>query len=164
MDNEKIGLVYAYPPSYYYSIKNAVVKPRSIRYLIHMGLRLINRDFTFELRKKFNVTYMLVPDKFISRILHRYVFKFVDTVSFGIYSPKLPDDLMKNNNYIFNCNYINCHEESDLAIRINKSKWGIATVNYRIKPLIGESLGRSKARTLRDQAGAIYFSKKLVVS
>ena len=161
LDNEKMGLVYAYPPSDYYTLKKAVVKPRLIRSIIHIGLRGLNKDLTYVIKKRFNVTYILVPDTIISRILHKYMYKFVDAVSFGIYSAKLLDDLMKNDNYIFDCNYINCHEESDLAIRINNSKWGITTVNYRIKPLIGESFGRTNARTLRDQASAVYFSRKL---
>ena len=160
LDNERIGLVYAYPPSDYHSLKNAVVKPRFIRSLIHIVLQRLNKDLSYIIKKRFNVTYILVPDTILSRILHRYMYKFVDTIAFGIYSAKLLDDLMKNDNYIFDCNYINCHEESDLAIRINNSKWGIATVNYRIKPLIGESLGRTNARTLRDQASAVYFSEK----
>ena len=160
LDNEKIGLVYAYPPGDYHSLKNAVVKPRFIRSLIHIVLQRLNKDLPYVIRKRFNVTYMLVPDIIISRILHKYMYKFVDTVAFGIYSAKLLDDLVKNNNYIFDCNYINCHEESDLAIRTNNSKWGISTLIYKIKPLIGESLGRTNGRTLRDQASAVYFSKK----
>ena len=72
LDNEKIGLVYAYPPSDYHSLKNAVVKPRLIRSIIHIGLQGLNKDLTYVIKKRFNVTYILVPDTIISRILHKY--------------------------------------------------------------------------------------------
>ncbi len=61
---------------------------------------------------------------------------------------------------MFDSVYINCHEESDLSIRIHKSNWKTAWVNYKIGFYIAFSLGTGFKRAIRDITSNVYFSYK----
>jgi hypothetical protein len=160
LDSDEVGLVYAYPPSNYHSLEECVARGRITRNIIRIILRGVKKDRIYDIKKRNEVEFLIVQDKPMNRFLYQYKFRFIDTIAFGIYSNKMLTDILAEATYIFDCNFINCHEESDLAIRVSRSKWKSAKVEYKIKPLIGESLGRTNVRTMRDLASGVYFSKK----
>jgi hypothetical protein len=159
INENKIGICYAYPPARYYSATNYISKIRKIRYLINKFLP-IDKKIPFEIKHKFNVNYIISGKGIINFFFYKRIFKYTDPISFMILSSNMTKEFFDHEGFVFDPVYINCHEESDLAIRIHKSEWKITWINYKIGFYIGGSIGTGLQRTIRDTIGAVYFSYK----
>ena len=157
---KEIGIVFCSPGSNYHSKEEYVSTNRKIRSVVNAFLPLAQRE-AFKVNRRFGTKFFLTGNSTVHSFLYKKIFKFKDTVAFGIYSSEMIEDFISTFGYFFDETYINCSEESDLAIRVQKSRWKIGEVKFRIKPLIGSTLGNSISRYLRDQAGNIYLSTKL---
>jgi hypothetical protein len=161
INNDVVGLVYAYPTNSHLSHEQYVAKPRFIREVVHFLLARFGKDTIYGINKKFAVKYSIKANGFLNALFYKSEYRYRDIISFGIFSKKMLDELLSKCGYVFDETFLNCHEESDLAIRISKSGWRVANISYKIRPLISMTLGNSHIRQLRDQASATYFSMKL---
>jgi len=159
IDNNKFGICYAYPPAKYYSVTKYVSKPRKIRYLINIFLPK-DKKIPFIIKNKFKVKYLISGTEITDFFLYKKIFKYTDTISFGILSSKMVEELLHSDGFVYDPVFINCHEESDLAIRIHRSHWQTCWINYKIGFYIGASLGLGFKRTIRDTISSVYFSYK----
>jgi len=159
IDNNRFGICYAYPPTKYYSATRYVSKPRKIRYLINIFLSK-DKKIPFIIKNKFKVKYLISGTGITDFFLYKKIFRYTDPISFGILSAKMVEELLHSDDFVYDPVFINCHEESDLAIRIHRSHWQICWVNYKIGFYIGASLGSGFKRTIRDTIGSVYFSYK----
>jgi hypothetical protein len=160
IDPSKVGIVYFYPNTDYHSKEISVSTVRKIRSAVNPLLPYSRRK-AFNILKKFKVKFFLSGDSFKDFIFFIRKFKFKNTISIKVYSAEMIKKFISRLGYFYDEMYVNCGEEGDLALRIQRSGWGGEVANFKIWPLIGSSFGNSDSRYLRDQVGNIYFSKKL---
>ena len=160
IDASEVGIVFCSPGSNYHSKEMYISAIKKVRYIINPLLPFRQRK-AFEINRKFGTTFLSSDNSFLKSLLYRKIFKFKNTIAFGIYSAEMIRDFVSRDGYLFDETFINCGEEGDLAIRIQKSKWKLGEVKFRIEPIIGGTLGQSVSRYLRDQAGVIYMSSKI---
>ena len=160
IDDQCTGIVYAYPPTNYYSEQNYVSKIKPWRILVNYALRLARKDKLFNIDRRFGIKYKITWGKFVDRLLYKEILQYIDPVSFGILSSKMCYELLSKDGCVYDSTFINCMKESDLAIRIKKAGWKYSFINFKIPPMIGGTFGTSCARSMRDQAGVVYFSYK----
>jgi len=157
---DHVGILFAYPPTFYYSRKLNVSAIRTARKLIHYILYLFKRDVSFEIKMKFGVRYIGSENSFKDKFFYRKMFDFIDPISFAILNSKMCSEFFKVNGYVYDPTFINCCEEGDLAVRIKRSGWDSNFVKFMIPPMRGMTLGSGNDREIRDQIGLIYFSFK----
>ena len=156
----EVGIIFCSSGSNYHSKEMYISAIRKVRYIINQFLPFRQRK-AFEINRKFRTTFLSSDNSFLKSLLYRKIFKFKNTIAFGIFSAEMVRDFVSRDGYLFDETFINCCEEGDLAIRIQKSKWKVGEIKFRIEPIIGGTFGNSATRYLRDQLGTIYLSSKI---
>jgi len=158
---DHVGILFAYPPTSYYSRKRNVSAIRVAGKLILLILYIFKRDPSFKIYMKFGVKYVISPKNFMYKLFLRKIFDYTDPTSFAVFNAKMCGEFSKEYGYVYDPTFITCREESDLAVRIKQSGWNSDSINFRIPPMRGMYLGVGKDRYIRDQAGVTYFSIKM---
>ncbi|MEM0134277.1 MAG: hypothetical protein QXU18_03500 [Thermoplasmatales archaeon] len=83
-------------------------------------------------------------------------YSYVDFIDFNVFS----NDFLNENTHLFDENFINEKEDSDLSLSIATNKIISARIKYKIGDLIGSTLGTGPDRDLRSIASTIYFDYK----
>jgi len=118
----------------------------------------------FENLNKIYFSYCISGCDFIHnllRFLHTRKFTYLTFGSFMILSNKF---INRNNNTLFDENFINAAEDVDLALKIFLTGNKTNIINYDIGSINGGSFGLDKNRRLRDLAGQIYLNYKISLS
>ncbi|MEM3844516.1 MAG: hypothetical protein QXU98_02240 [Candidatus Parvarchaeota archaeon] len=166
LDPSQIGMIFFLHTSGYHSVKMNISKISRLRFLL--GRLPIEgfKNYTNILRK-FSVKYVLSGNSIKDRIFYRRIFSFVNSIAIAVYSGRLINETVSRDGYFYDEAFINCSEESDVAIRSQLKGCKIEYVDFKILPMIGSTLGPSslsglgRARFIRDQVGIIYLSSKL---
>ena len=141
IDASEVGIVFCSPGSSYHSIEMYISAIRKVRYIINPLLPLSQRK-AFEINRKFGTTFLFSNDSFLKALLYRKIFKFKNTIAFAIYSAEMIRDFVSRDGYLYDETFINSNEEGDLAVWIQKSKWKLGEVKFRIEPIIGGKFTR----------------------
>ena len=83
--------------------------------------------------------------------------EFLHVGSFGIFSNEF---ILNMKNSLFDENYINADEDTDLSYRISFREVKTYEIEYKIGDLVGRSMGLREDRFLCSQAGRVYFLAK----
>ena len=84
-------------------------------------------------------------------------YQYIEIQDFGIFSPFWISNI---GNALYEDNFINAAEDTDLSLKIALSGVRTAKINYRIGDLIGSTLGTGAQRSLRSIAGLTYLNWK----
>ena len=160
LDHNKVGIAYPFPSSNYYSINESLSRIRITRFILASLSSRANTKNFFNIKRKFDVRYVIQGKSFLSKIFYKEIIPFKDTISLAIFNSLMLENFYNEVGYYYDETYINCHEESDLAIRFSRSSWEPANIQYRILPIVGGTLGTSKMRLIRDQCSGVYLSHK----
>jgi GT2 family glycosyltransferase len=108
--------------------------------------------------KKFNIKFITMRSKY-ALIFSPFQkgYHFMEAQYIQIFSHKFVEKASGN---IFDENYINSHEDTDLSLRINLFDKNVATIDYNIGNYMGSSLGNNDARYIRDVLDLCYFNFK----
>jgi hypothetical protein len=98
---------------------------------------------------------------FIINFLNKHVLKNLFSGDFIVFSNFSINNILSNYNKIFDKTFINCCEDNDLFIRILMLKITISALNYDIKLQVSGTLGKGKAKSLREIASMALFDKKI---
>ena len=181
VDNKAIGTCFLRPQTIYYSTPDNVVK---IRKTMKMAATLLGFLFprkireTLYLMNKFSVNFLTwsLRNRSVTRsnnkvlnkvVLYLYDFFFEETleftniISFGIFSSNALKTLFNEDGYAFDPVFINWDEDSDLSIRLLKSDFRSAWVDFKIGYYLSSSLGLTHGKALRENASRVYFSWKI---
>jgi len=161
IDNKSVGIAHIFPPNIYYSVQENVSKIRKTRYIFDYIFPKISNKKFFYIKRKFSAKFVISGPNWKNNFFYRKLLSFRDTISFSIFSSQMLSDLYNKFGFFYDEAFINCHEESDLVIRVYLSNWSVANVHFIISPIIGGSLGVGKIRLLRDQSSGILFSYKM---
>ncbi|MEM3846113.1 MAG: hypothetical protein QXU98_10480 [Candidatus Parvarchaeota archaeon] len=166
LDPSRIGMVFFSEGSSYHSVEMNISKIRRLRFLLS-GLSIGFSKNYINILRKFSVKYVLSGNSIKERIFYRRIFSFVNSIAIAVYSGRLINETVSRDGYFYDEAFINCCEESDVAIRYQLKGCKIEYVDFKILPMIGSTLGLSslsglgRARFIRDQVGTIYLSSKL---
>jgi len=144
-------------PSKYHSNQERVVK-FNIIYIIYFLINS-NRRKIYDLFKKYKVKYLMC-NKENSRYCYKLFKKgydFIEIQDFGIFSGEY---LKKINGNLFDDNFINEGEDTDLSLKFSLNPDRIDRINYKIGDYIGSSLGTGIDRSFRSIAGVTYLNFK----
>ena len=159
------GLIFS-RPGLYHSIENSIVEVNNLYYLFSKLSSLLkrnNKETIFNLMKKYNCKYITlsrkkIKDVLISSFLGRIRMFYTLTSSFCIFSGV---NILETNGDIFDETYINGVEDWDISIIFKCKPFKFTSIDYSIGDFIGETLGNSLVRSLRDVGNLLYFSNKI---
>jgi hypothetical protein len=170
MNNRDTDVVFT-APSQYHSTQMFLGKPNHFFSLSIGILRFFLKRFshiqkTYYQLRRFNKQLFFpryehgptLPYKIVNFIFFKRIEPFVNILSFGIFSSNL---IRKSNESLFDENYINEMEDTDLSIRIKHAMYNTSVVDFKINEYIGSSFGNGGTRTLRVLPGWTYFSYKI---
>ena len=174
IDNKSYGMPYIYPPDAYSSKIEYVCETRKFAISFEKLINRIRSQSFLANTTQFKGRYRIIEGrpylcssmrcKFIriyNSLAYRRVRKYRDFVSFGIFSSKMINEIIKKDGYFFDENYVNACEDWDLSIRISMQKYNEFPVKFRIGIMIGKTLGTGTERGLRNIAGINLISYKL---
>lgn len=128
--------------------------------LFHL-LRVTKYKYKYEILRKFKVKYYkLLPMRSFRLICYPPVVSVRNLAFFGEIVIVSPYYISRNNGMLFDETYINGMEDDDLLLNIIL-KESYAKVYFKFKHLVGQSLGTSEPRHLRDLFNKIYFNYKI---
>lgn len=161
-DSEQYDTLFTNPPGRYHSFYRVLASPNmlySLMVSLHPNRYRLKR---FELWRKFEVKNIDALDQGIEGLLSKVLYskrrKHLLTGSFTILSSRYVEKL---GNKILDETFINGGEDSDLSIRLKSDKCNYSFINYKIKDLIGNSLGYGWTRIIRNVVNEIYLSSKI---
>lgn len=170
IDSKNVDVVYTYASSYH-STPMFLGSPTQFFSLSFMILKFFSKRFsyvqkTYNQMRRFNKQLLFPRYEFDTSLLYKIVnlfyFKKIETftniLSFGILSSNF---IKKCNGKVYDENYINEMEDTDLSIRIKHSMCKTAVIDFKISEYIGSSLGNGGTRTVRVVPGWTYFSYKV---
>lgn len=152
--SENVDVVFT-ERSYYHSLPAIVGKPNFIYKLITIVNQ--NSRLKYQLTRRYGVQYYLNVENLKTSIAFKKVQRFLNTVSFGIFSMNFLETTL---NQWFDETFINHAEESDRSLQIMLKKKRCVTIKYKIGDFVGVSLGNGLQRLLRNVASEIYFDSK----
>lgn len=161
-DSEKYDSLFTNPSGKYHSFYRTIGSPNMLYSLmvnLHPNRYRLKR---FELWRKFGVKNIDALDQGIEGVLSKALYskkiKHLLTGSFTILSSRY---IKKLGGKVFDETFINGGEDSDLSIRLRADKCSYSFINYKIKDLIGRSLGYGWNRIIRNIVNEIYLSSKI---
>ncbi len=170
IDSTDVDVVFT-PPSIYHSVPMFIGTPNiyflfAVKFLKIFSKRFRNIDRVYYHLRRFckliyfpryekgkNLIYTLENFMFFNKIEN-----FINTLSFGIFSSNF---VKKSGGYLFDENYINEMEDTDLSIRVKSKGYNTSFINYHISEHIGSTLGKDDIRTIRVIPSWAYFSYKV---
>ncbi|MEM0133997.1 MAG: hypothetical protein QXU18_02045, partial [Thermoplasmatales archaeon] len=155
LDSRAVSVVFT-EPSKYHSVYNKVTRRN---WFLKKYFILKNKTFgkTINLLlDKFNVDIAIVNDFGFRKYFTAKGYSYVDFIGFYIFS----NDFLNENTHLFDENFINEKEDSDLSLFIATHKIIYARIKYKIGDMVGSTLGTGHKRALRSIASVIYFNYK----
>ena len=127
--------------------------PRLMPDSIAANIMRIRKKYGIDIAPDYDKARMKVK---LSRILSKKVVEFKITGSFGIFSR----DLIRKKSYkLFNEDYINGFEDTQLSLDVFLNNANCANINYVIFDIGGASLGFNYTRVMREYINLILFNK-----
>ena len=156
--DKMVDVIFCLPTAKYHSTY-AIISNRTARrntFLTFSGKLDRKR---LELEKKFGVQYIVGSNLFPYRLFYSRRYKLRYTGSFGIFSDSFVRAHLEG---IFDETYINGAEDIDLSWRLIHSDATYGFINYRIKDIIGGTIGPySSSRKMRGLVNDCYLNHKI---
>ncbi|MEM3192917.1 MAG: hypothetical protein QW292_12705 [Candidatus Parvarchaeota archaeon] len=168
IDNSKIDTVFT-QPTLYHSVPSIIGNPTKIfSFALNLAGYLskrykgVKRRYYLLTKLNRNIFYPRRNDRVLEKILNKISFrnvaKFINIMSFGIFSSEF---ILKNGGNLFDELYVNEMEDTDLSILLSKNKDKTSFINFRIGDRIGSTLGLASDRGARSFLGYAYLSYKI---
>lgn len=136
--NRDKDVLFCYPPAEYHSRYALISKQTLRRDIVNYIMGKYEKEL-FSLEHKLGIKYIVGTTLLKYRLFYSNKYKLLYTGSFGIFSSQFIQNYFDHR--LFDENYINGSEDIDLAWKIAQKEIKVGFVNYRIKDLIGGSIG-----------------------
>lgn len=157
IEPNSVKTVFTLHPGAYHSVYHSICERNAFNLTLGPKVSEFERK-VIALEKKFRVRWVHSPPTFPFRLFYRSIHEFLLTVSFSIFSS---DFIRQVDGSLFDETYINGVEDIDLSYNLFKSKKNYSFIDYNLSEHVGASLGRNRARRLRDIANLTYLNQKI---
>ena len=157
--NRDKDVLFCYPPAEYHS-RYALISKQTLRRDIVNHLMGKYEKELFSLEHKLGIKFIVGTTLLKYRLFYSNKYKLLYTGSFGIFSSQFILNYLDRR--LFDENYINGSEDIDLAWKIAHEKIKIGFVDYRIKDIIGGTIGPYEIkRKLQGIVNECYMNYKI---